>query len=63
MGTAVKLIKELEEIGLIEKKRQGQGKPTKIYVKNFISVFRMVILNLQEMKIKTYKSKNQECQI
>ena len=40
MGTAVKLIKELEEIGLIEKKRQGQGKPTKIYVKNFISLFR-----------------------
>lgn len=33
---AVKTIKELEEIGLIEKNRQGFGKPTLIYVKNFI---------------------------
>lgn len=37
---AVKLIKDLEEIGLIKKKREGQGKPTKIYVKDFMSVFR-----------------------
>ena len=28
---------ELEGIGLIEKKRQGLGKPNRIYVKNFIS--------------------------
>lgn len=33
--SAVKYMKELEKIGLIEKKRQGQGKPTLIYVKNF----------------------------
>ena len=33
---AVKLFKELEDIGLIERKKQGQGKPTIIYVKNFI---------------------------
>ena len=26
----------LESIGLIERKKQGQGKPTRIYVKNFI---------------------------
>lgn len=35
----VKLFKELDKdsgIGLIERKKQGQGKPTKIYVKNFI---------------------------
>lgn len=35
---AVKLFKELDTeggIGLIERKRQGQGRPTKIYVKNF----------------------------
>lgn len=35
----VKLFKELDRdggIGLIERKKQGQGKPTKIYVKNFI---------------------------
>ncbi|MBU3194706.1 replication initiator protein A [Clostridium algidicarnis] len=37
---AVKLIKDLEEIGLIKKKRTGQGNPTKIYVKDFMSVFR-----------------------
>ena len=33
---AVRLFKELELIGLIERKKQGQGKPTVIYVKNFI---------------------------
>lgn len=33
---AVKLLNELDsEYGLIERKRQGLGKPTKIYVKNF----------------------------
>lgn len=33
---AVKLLNELDsEYGLIERKRQGQGKPTRIYVKNF----------------------------
>lgn len=34
----VKLYQELDRdrgIGLIERKKQGQGKPTKIYVKNF----------------------------
>ena len=34
---AIQLLSELEDkIGLIEKKRQGQGKPNLIYVKNFI---------------------------
>ena len=33
---AVKLFKELEEIGLIERKKQGQGRPARIYVKNFV---------------------------
>lgn len=32
---AVKLVKELEQFGLIEKVIQGQGKPALIYVKNF----------------------------
>ena len=33
---ATKMLKELEEkAGLIERQRQGQGKPTKIYVKDF----------------------------
>ena len=33
---AVKLFGDLERSGLIERKKQGQGKPTRIYVKNFI---------------------------
>lgn len=31
----IALFKELEEYGLIERKKQGQGKPAKLYVKNF----------------------------
>lgn len=34
---ATKLMNELEKIGLIERKRQGLGKPNLIYVKNFIN--------------------------
>ena len=33
---AVRHFRELENIGLIERKKQGQGKPTRIYVKNFL---------------------------
>lgn len=33
---ACKIIKELEDVNLIEKKRQGLGKPNLIYVKNFM---------------------------
>ena len=33
------LLAELEEFGLIERKRQGLGKPDRIYVKNFIQVW------------------------
>lgn len=36
--TAAKIISELEEIGLIEKRRQGQGKPDIIYVNKFSSI-------------------------
>ena len=34
---ATKLMKELEGCGMIERKRRGLGKPSLIYVKNFIS--------------------------
>lgn len=34
-GKISKIFKELDDIGLIERKRQGLGKPTKIYVKHF----------------------------
>ena len=33
---AVSLFTELDKVCLIERKKQGQGRPTKIYVKNFI---------------------------
>ena len=33
---AVKLFAELDSTGLIERVKQGQGRPTRIYVKNFI---------------------------
>ncbi len=32
----IRFFKELDGIGLIERKKQGQGKPARIYVKNFI---------------------------
>ena len=32
----VRLFAELEKLGLIERRKQGQGRPAKIYVKNFI---------------------------
>lgn len=34
--TATKILVELEEIDLIQRVRQGQGKPNRIYVKNFL---------------------------
>ena len=34
--TATKFLTGLEEVGLIERKHQGQGKPAVIYVKNFM---------------------------
>ena len=36
--TALNIVKELEEVGLIEKYRQGLGKPNKIYVKDFMKL-------------------------
>ncbi|MCR5195929.1 MAG: replication initiator protein A [Pseudobutyrivibrio sp.] len=51
--TATKLFVELENIGLIERKRQGQGKPIIIYVKNFMD---SEFLRLQKSKV--YDSEN-----
>ena len=34
--TVVKWTKQLEDIGLIEKVRQGQGKPSKIFIMDFM---------------------------
>lgn len=37
--TAVKIMKELEDIGLVERIRQGLGKPNLIYVMDFMTPF------------------------
>lgn len=50
---ANKLISELDiksGIGLIEKKRQGLGKPNRIYVKDFMSIFNNMELKNQEVR-------------
>lgn len=48
----VHLIAELDErgIGLIERRKQGFGKPALIYVKNFIACYEKTVLNDQEEK-------------
>ena len=55
LGCSVKksvgIIKELEEIGLVEKKRRGMGKPNLIYVKNFLT-------ELSELQLKNCKKYN-----
>jgi len=50
--TAIKMLKQLDDIGLIEKKRQGQGKPSIIYVKDFNTV--------HFLKCKKYISRNED---
>lgn len=55
---AMKLLKELEnDAGLIERKKQGQGKPTKIYVKNLTRV----IQNAENQKAAVRKIRSLEC--
>ena len=44
---AVRLLQELEKWKLIEKQRQGQGKPTIIYVKNFLVQSKQQFLTCQ----------------
>ena len=45
---AIQLMKELEKMGLIERKRQGMGKPSFVYVKN--------ILSCPESELKRFKN-------
>ena len=50
---AVKVMAELDAdkgIGLIERKRQGLGKPAVVYVKNFMSIFRTQDFDKTEVK-------------
>ncbi len=37
LRSAGKTVKELEEFGLLERKKQGQGRPELLFVKNFAS--------------------------
>lgn len=62
---AAKLFNELEnKCGLIERKRQGLGKPNLIYVKNFISCVDSSVeskfLNCENQSSGTMKTKDQE---
>lgn len=57
---AIKLLSELEKkAGLIERKRQGLGKPNLIYVKNFISA----VDSLRKYFPKSYTNKQMEDKI
>lgn len=61
---AVKIFNELEKIGLISRKKQGQGKPIKIYVCNFAKEIEEPISQTpaveQESEVKTSKNPKSE---
>lgn len=72
-ATCTKILKELDGIGLIEKKRRGLGKPDIIYVKNFATIDEekepkmsdnadksTEVQNLNFKKFKNYTSGNSE---
>lgn len=72
--TAVKYLKNLTEIGLIERVRQGMGKPTITYVKDFASVAREehgannmrlyeAETNKKEQKLKDLTSRSKEIEL
>ena len=59
---AMKLFRELEKFGLVERKRRGLGKPSLVYVKNFRQTFQMSVsrivkitnLGLSKKNVKTH---------
>lgn len=53
---ATKMLCELENIGLIERRKQGQGRPTLIYVKNFIPSCNERVLTRQKYDSRIVKS-------
>ena len=59
---AAKLLGELYDIGLTEKKRQGQGKPNMIYIKNFVSVQRKNGEEVQKFENQTSEAQKFENQ-
>ena len=63
---AVSLFAELDKGGLIERKKQGQGKPTKIYVKNFVQKGWIVIMTVNShcMNLSSsFRSRKKLCNI
>lgn len=60
--TVIKFTRQLADIGLIEKVYQGQGRPTKIYIKDFTSVESSVqkSLDFDIYKSETLTSASQE---
>lgn len=52
---SVKVMKEIEEIGLLEKKRLGLGKPNLLYVKNFIYTENNETTEVSKANLKKFK--------
>ena len=52
---SVKVMKEIEEIGLLEKKRLGLGKPNLLYVKNFIYAENNKTTEVSKANLKKFK--------
>ena len=58
--TAIKAIKELEKIGLIERYKPGQGKPSVIYVKKIATLEEYPEVNKKSSEVKNFYFKEEE---
>lgn len=56
---SIKVMKEIEEIGLLEKKRLGLGKPNLLYVKNFIYTENNKLTEVSKANLQKFQ--NQMC--
>lgn len=62
-GKSVKIFDELEQIGLIIRKKQGQGNPTKIYVMNFTRQISKTSTQVDKDKVQTSKKRKSESDV
>ncbi len=62
-GKSVKIFDELERIGLIIRKKQGQGNPTKIYVMNFTKQISKTSTQVTKDKVQTSKKRKSESDV
>lgn len=62
-GKSVKIFDELERIGLIIRKKQGQGNPTKIYVMNFTKQISKTSTQVAKDKVQTSKKRKSESDV